>query len=43
LTAAKKYSRRLNNFSGCLPAAWESLEALADDLDTLGLEYCEAS
>ena len=29
-----------NSLSGCLPAAWESLDTLVDDLDTLGLDFC---
>ena len=29
-----------NSLSGCLPAVWESLDTLGDDLDTLGLEFC---
>ena len=32
-----------NSLSGCIPTEWESLDILADDLDTLGLEFCTAS
>ena len=32
-----------NSLSGCIPTEWESLDILADDLDTLDLEFCIAS
>ena len=31
-----------NALSGCLPEAWQSLETLGDDLETLELEFCPA-
>ena len=31
-----------NALSGCLPAVWQEMETLGDDLDALELEFCLA-